>query len=271
MKGRKKPETEHRATKPARQRGGGGAATTREQPMARQDTKLRRERTESREAGGSQNKQPTAPRPRAPGVGNQRKPETTEAHNERKKKRAARGSDEGRETRKGGAATSREQPTAGWETQTRRESTESREAGGQKNKQHTAPRPRAPGAGNQRKPETTEAHNERKKERARRGSDENCETRKGGGGGGSNHQGAANGRVGNTNEAREHGERRSGRPTTQAAHSAKAQGTRGWKPERARDKGGAQKEKKTTGRGGGGKKNKCQGPRHPGRKTKESN
>ena len=48
-----------------------------------------------------------------------------------------------------------------------------------------------------------------------------------GAGGGSNHQGATNGRAGNTNEAREHGELRGGRQTKRTAHSVKAQGTRG--------------------------------------------
>ena len=67
-------------------RGRGGAATTREQPTARREPQKRRERTESRGAGGQQNKQHTAPRPRAPGAGNQRKPETTGARNENEKK-----------------------------------------------------------------------------------------------------------------------------------------------------------------------------------------
>ena len=58
----------------------------------------------------------------------------------------------------------------------------------------------------------------------------------------SNHQEAANGEAGNTNEARAHGEPRSRRPAKQATHSAKAQGTRGRKPEKARDKGDAQKK-----------------------------
>ena len=39
----------------------------------------RTERTGSREAGGPQSKKHTAPRPRAPGAGNQRKPKTTGA------------------------------------------------------------------------------------------------------------------------------------------------------------------------------------------------
>ena len=70
-----------------------------------------RERTESRAAGGPQNKQNTAPRPRAPGVGNQREPETTGAPNGRKKKSKAPSGGNNSETQKRGGATAREQPT----------------------------------------------------------------------------------------------------------------------------------------------------------------
>ena len=161
-------------TKQRDRRGGGrGAATAREQPTARRDTQTRRERTESRESGGQQIKQPTAPRPGAPRAGNQKKPE---AHNEREKKnRAARGNDENPETRKGEgrAATTREQPKAGRETQTSREGTDSREAGGEQNKQHTAPRPKAPG------PETKESQ----RQRARTQREKKPNHRPGGGGG----------------------------------------------------------------------------------------
>ena len=59
--------------------------------------------------------------------------------------------------------------------------------------------------------------------------------------GGSNHQAAANGQAGNTKAARAHAEPRSGGPTKQTRHSANAQGTRGRKPEMARDNGGAQR------------------------------
>ena len=134
----------------------------------------------------------------------------------------------------------------------RGERTESREAGGQQNKQATAPGPRAPGARNQRKRGTAGAH---KKNREPRGSDENCETRKGGGGG-SNHQGAAD-------VARGHGKPGSGRQAKQTAHSAKARDTRGRTPGKARDKGGAQKTKPEAG-GGGGTKNKAPRPKAPG-------
>ena len=75
-------------------------------------------------------------------------------------------------------------------------------------------------------------------------------------------------RGGTQDEATAQGEQRSGSPTTQTIHSAKAQGTRGRKPEKARDKRGAQK--KTTGLWGGGRKEKqtakSQGTR--GRKPK---
>ena len=126
------------------------------------------------------------------------------------------------------------------ETQKRRECTESREAGRQQNKQHPAPMPRAPGAGNQRKLETTGAQNERgKKTEHREAATKTARHNRGGGGQQpprSNH-----GEAGHTNEARAHGEPRSGRPTKQTTHSAKAQGTRGRKPEKASDKGGAQR------------------------------
>ena len=53
-------------TEIARHKGGG--ATTRVQPTARQATQNRRERKESREARGQQNKPHTAPGPRAGGA-----------------------------------------------------------------------------------------------------------------------------------------------------------------------------------------------------------
>ena len=49
-------------------------------------------------------------------------------------------------------------------------------------------------------------------------------------------------RPGNTKKARAHGEPRSARPTKQTTQSAKGQGTRGRKPKKARDKGGARKK-----------------------------
>ena len=73
-------------------------ATTKEQQTARRETQKRRERTGNQEAGGQQNKQHTAPTPRAAGAGNQRKPETTGAHNGRNKNRAPSGSKENRAT-----------------------------------------------------------------------------------------------------------------------------------------------------------------------------
>ena len=83
-------------------------------------------------------------------------------------------------------------------------------------------------------------------------------------GGGSNHQGAANGQAENTKAAREHEEPRSGIPTKQTTHSAKAQGTRGRKPEKPRDNGGAKEKKgKKNQQGEGGKENKAQRPRTP--------
>ena len=50
---------------------------------------------------------------------------------------------------------------------------------------------------------------------------------------------------GNTKEARAHSEPRSGRPTKQTTHSAKAQGTRGRELEKARDTGAHEKKTRT--------------------------
>ena len=125
---------------------------------------------------GQQNKQHTAPRPAAPRAGNQRTLETMGAQKgkrrEKKRHRAA-ATKTARHRRGGGgavgAAITREQPTAGRETQTRRERTESREAGGQQSKQHTAPRTKAAGAGNQRTPETPGAQKEGRKKQKKTG------------------------------------------------------------------------------------------------------
>ena len=262
-------------------KGGGGAAATREQPTARRKTQKGRERGE---AGGQQRKQRTAPRPTVPGAGNQRKPETTGAHNERERnkyKTEHQAAATKTARHKVGAATTREQPTARRETQTRQEGMESRAAGGQQNKQHTAPRPAAPRAGNQRKPEKTGAPPPKKKQgtgrRRRKAPDTNGE---GGGAEGGNHQETANGRAEDTNKARAYGEPRSERPTTQTTHSAEAEGTRGWEPKKARDNGGAEGRKKKRGgakqhrpAGGGGEENKAPRPKAPGarnRRTQET-
>ena len=112
------------------------------------------------------------------------------------------------------------------EPQKRGERTESRGAGGQQNKQHTAPRPTAPGAA---KPE---------KARDNRGAERRRKKKK---------------RKKNTNQG---GRRKENQ-------SAKAQGTRGRKPKEERDKGGARKtehkEGKKKGRGGGQPKNHNRG------------
>ena len=251
------------ATKATRHKRGGGAATTREQRTARRETQTRQERTESRERGSPKNKQHTAPRPRAPGARNQRKPETTGAQNagegkksterQRRKSRDTKG--EGR----GGAATTREQPTARRETPKRREHTESREARSQQNKHHTAPRPRAPGAENQRKPGTTGAQiKDQKKTRHGAAATRTARHKRGGGGVGSNHQGAANGQAGDTEAARAHREPRSGRPTKKhhtppRPRAPGAGNQRKQRTKRARRKQQREKEKK---RGGGKQRSK---------------
>ena len=147
------------------------------------------------------------------------------------------------------------------EPQQRRDRTESRGAGGQRNKQHTAPRPRESRAGNQKKPETTGARSEKEKKRSTKRQRERQGDTKGGGGG-NNHNRAAHGQRGTTKKARAHREPRRGRPTKQTGHSAKAQGTRGRKPDKGRDNGGARRrEKKTQAGGGGQKKNRAPRPK----------
>ena len=89
---------------------------------------------------GRPTKQTTqAPRPRAPGAGNQRKPETTRAHRGRTRRRRKKKHQGTKQERRkprdtkgegGGGATTKEQPTAKRETQTRCERTESQAAGG---------------------------------------------------------------------------------------------------------------------------------------------
>ena len=87
-------------------------------------------------------------------------------------------------------------------------------------------------------------------------------------GGVSNHKGGANGQAGNTKAARAHGGPGSGRPTKQTTHSAKAPGIRGRKPKKARDNGGAKKNKDK--KGAGESKTQRSGLRHPGPETRES-
>ena len=131
------------------QKGGGGAATTREKPTAKQKTQNKRKRTESREAGGKK-KKTQGTRGRKP----EKAGDNGGADKRRKKNTGHRAAaTKTARHRRGGRATTREQPTATQDTQKGRERTESREARGQQNKQHTALRPRAPGAGSQRKQE----------------------------------------------------------------------------------------------------------------------
>ena len=141
----------------------------------------------------------------------------------------------------------------------RRERTGSRAAGAHKKSKTQRQGPGHPG------PETRESQRQRgrgKEEKSKkkaqgteRRQQKPRDTRRGGGG---NHQAAANGQAGSTKEAKAPGEPRSARPTKQTTHSAKAQGTRGRKPKKARDKGGARKtgtgkrKKKEANRGGGG-------------------
>ena len=252
---RKPPEkkkTKHRAaaTKTRRHKGGGGkhheaangqAGNTKEarahgEPRSGRPTK----QTHSAKAQGTRGREPEKARDNG-GAKGKKKAE----HKAAARKTAAHERGGG-----GGAATTEEQLTAREKPQKRGERTASRGAGGQQNKQHTAPRPRAPGVRNQRKPKTTQGRNE-KKNQAQRGSKKYSDTQQGGGGG-RNHQGAADGKGRTTKETRAHREPESGRPTKQIAHSAKVQGTRGQKPKKAGDNGGARRIKKGKKTQGGG-------------------
>ena len=163
-----------------------------------------------------------------------------------------------------------------------------------KNKQHTAPRPRAPGAGDQRQPETAGARNRKKKTEHKAAARKTARHKKGGGGQqtprssrrpGRNHKrGEIARRAGEreankTNSTQRQGpghpgpenkesQRHWGRGTKKKKNKAggrrkekqgaKAQGTRGRKPDKERDKGGAengkQEEEKKKGGGGGNRR-----------------
>ena len=140
----------------------------------------------------------------------------------------------------------------------RRERTASREVGGLQNEQHRASRSRAAGDRNQRKPETqgkatTGARNERgtkkKEEGAPSGVDENSATEGRGGGGGGAATTKGGQRRGGAHKTRVHREQRSRRPTKQTGQRARARSTRGPKPAKARDSGGAQKKRNGPPRG----------------------
>ena len=247
------------------QHGGGRAATTREQPAARRETQKRRERTESRKAGGQQNKQHTAPRPRARGAGNQRKPETTGAHNqeEKNKKRPEHKAAATKTARHNTGGGRGQQPPGSSQRPGRKhkkgESTwraEKREA----NKTNSTHRqgPGHPG------PENRESQRQQgrttKKRRTKKNRSTERQRRKPrepnrGERGGSNNQEAPNGQAGTGKGARAHREGRSGRRTKQTAHSVKAQGTRA-ENQRKPETTGAQNEeekrrkKENTSRGG---------------------
>ena len=112
--------------------------------------------------------------------------------------------------------------------------------------------PGHPGSENQRKPETAGAHkgNKKKGKQGTERQQEQGDTK------GKGQPPESSQRPGNMKEARAHGEPRSAKPTKQTAHSAKAQGTRGRKPKKATDKGGARitiTEKRKKGGGEEGK------------------
>ena len=276
--------TERRRPTPRDTKAGGGGGGSSHQGAANSQAGSTKEATAHREPRSGRPTKQTTHSAEAQGT-RFRKPEKARDNGRTQRRRKKKGGGDRAAATKtaghrgGGAATTREQPTARRETQTRGERTESREAGGQQNKQHTAPRPAAHGAGNQRAPETTRRQKEkerRKKEKQRhRAAATRPARHKRGGGGGGNHQGAANGRAEDTNEVRAHEERGSRRLTEQTTHSAKAQGTRGRKPKKVRDNEGAEgrkkREKKTTGRGRrrkGKQGAKAQGS--PGRKPKKA-
>ena len=248
--------------------GGGGAATTREQPTAKRETQTGRAHTESRAAGG-QDKQ-TKHSAKAQGTRG-RKPEKAGdnggAQEEKKNQGTKRKQRKPRDTEGGGggggAATSG-QPgdtkKAGAQEEPRGEKKKQHRARrAEHNKHKPAPRPGAPRAAKNRKPETRGRTQEEKKNKRKATRNSNSSER-GGGGGRPPESGQP---PGNTKKMRPHREPRSARPTEQTTQSAKAQGTRGRKPKKARDKGGARKKKKKRN----GKKK--QSKRGDGRKTKD--
>ena len=175
----KKRSTEQQRRKPRNTKveGWGGQQPPGSRPGGRHKRGETARRAERRETNKTNNTH--ARRPRAPGAGNQKKPETTGAQRIKKKKGMERRQRNLRDTEGEGrgAATTRVQRTARQETQKGREHTESREVGGQQNKQRTAPRPRAPGAGNQRKQVTKGARGKQQQEKRGGG---NQRTKKGG-------------------------------------------------------------------------------------------
>ena len=122
---------------------------------------------------------------------------------------------------------------ANGEPSSRRPAEQIREAGGGGQTKRTA---------DERRASRQEQRRQKKRGRQRAAATKTARHKRGGGGlwGGCNHQGAANSQAGNTKAARAHAEPRRGGPTKQTTHSTKAQGTRGRKPEKARDNGGAQ-------------------------------
>ena len=147
-----------------------------------------------------------------------------------------------------------------------------------KKKKHTAPRPRAPGAGNQRKPETTGAHNEREKKTKKKQKKPSNErqrrkSRDTEGGGGQQPAGSIQrpGGKHKTGESARGAEKREANKTNNTQRQGRGHPgseTRESKRQSGRTKREA--EKKTTGRGGEERKTKRQGRRHPGPETKES-
>ena len=237
--------------------------------MARRKTQKRPERTASREQGGHKDKQHKAPRPRAPGTGNQRKPETAGAETtmERNRKQIGAPSDENKAPKKGDGGGGQQPPESSQHRGgTHKQGESARRA--ENRKAHKGKTNSAKAQGTRgRTPAKARDNGGARKKRAPKGSDENREARKGGRGG-SSHQGATNDRAVNTNEAREQGEPRGGRPKKTNSTQRQSPGHPGPKQRKARDQGGVKKNDRPGG--GEERKTKRQGTRHPGPGTQGS-
>ena len=167
-------------------------------------------------------------------------------------------SDENCETKKGRVGSNHQGAANGWAGHTN----EAR-AHGQPSKTNATQRqgPGHPGAETRESQRQQGRRQEEKKKQTRHeaAATKTARHKRGGGGG------AAKRQAGSTKQARAHGEPRSGRQKKRTTkHSAKAQGTRGWRPEKAGDNGGAHNKRK---------KNPTahrQGTGHPGPETRES-
>ena len=228
---------------------GGGAAATRQQPMTWQETQKHRERTESRAAGEQKEDRGGGSRRREPPTSTKQEGKGKAA--EKEKKGGAPGNiDENRETQRGWGGSSHQGAANDQAGNTKATKGKGEPGSGRPTKQTRG----GGGGGGRREPPTSAKQAgkskaaEEKKNRGGHRAASTKTTRHQGGGGGSNHQGAAHDPAENIKAAGAHEEPRSGRPTKQTTHSAKAQGTWGPKSEKARDNGGAKEKGGTKGK-----------------------